>query len=80
MESVLLQMTSLLGEQRIGVTAISETFSSSSVLVKQHALFKIHLQQLHIDLLHNNIASFYSMIIILLVFPFIFKFGNLSEV
>lgn len=34
MESVLLQMTSLLGEQRIGVTAISETFSSSSVLVK----------------------------------------------
>ena len=42
MESVLLQMTSLLGEQRIGVTAISETFSSSSVLVKRHAL--IHLQ------------------------------------
>ena len=59
MESVLLQMTSLLGEQRIGVTAISETFSSSSVLVKRHALFKIHLQQLQIDLLHNCFVSLY---------------------
>ena len=59
MESVLLQMTSLLGEQRIGVTAISETFSSSSVLVKRHALFKIHLQQLQIDLLHNCIVLLY---------------------
>lgn len=53
MVSVLLQMTSLLGEQRIGVTAVSETFSSISVLVKRHAL--IHLQGLQIDLLHNCI-------------------------
>lgn len=44
MVSVLLQMTSLLGEQSVGVTAISETLSSSSVLVKRHAL--IHLQRL----------------------------------
>lgn len=51
MVSVLLQMTSLLGEQRIGVTAVSETFSSISVLVKRHA--PIHLQGLQIDLLHN---------------------------
>lgn len=42
MESVLLQMTSLLGEQRISVTAIPETFSSSSVLVKGDVLK--HLQ------------------------------------
>lgn len=51
MVSVLLQMTSLLGEQSVGVTAISETLSSSSVLVKRHAL--IHLQRLQIGLLHN---------------------------
>ena len=42
MESVLLQMTSLLGEQKIGVTVVSETFNSISFLVKQHAL--IHLE------------------------------------
>lgn len=34
MESVLLQMTSLLGEQKIRVTVVSEMFSSSSFLVK----------------------------------------------